>query len=153
MRREQLRGYTLIEVVVVLAVLAVAAAVVGPAVGRAANGVKARAEVAAVAGFLRSAREQAVTRQRPYEVVLEPEARALVLRGTGREADGSVQASRYLSPRLRMAAEPASARQVTFLPQGMSSGARFRIDAPGRRAYLVTVDALTGRVRTEQGGS
>jgi hypothetical protein len=107
--------------------------------------------VAAVAGASLG-REQAVTRQRPAGRA-GARARALVLRGTGREADGRVQASRYLSPRLRMAAEPASARQVTFLPEGMSSGARFRIDAPGRRVFLVTVDALTGRVRTEQGGS
>lgn len=147
------RAYTLIEVVVVLAVLAVAAAVVAPTVGRAADGVKARAEVAAVAAFLRSAREQAVSRRQPYEVVLEPEARALLLRPAGRDGDGRVQARRHLSPLLHVEAEPPAASRVVFWPQGMATGARFRVEAPGPRVYLIAVDALTGRVRTERGGS
>jgi prepilin-type N-terminal cleavage/methylation domain-containing protein len=143
------RGYTLIELVVVLAVLAIATAVVGPAVGRTVDGVRARAEVAAFAAFLRGAREQAITRQRAYEVVLEPEPRALQLRRAGTEDEG-VQASRTFSAGLRI--EAASPR-VIFWPHGMSSGARFAIEAPGARRYVITVDALTGRVATLPSGS
>lgn len=146
------RGYSLMELLVVLAVLAVAVAVVAPAVGRTADGVRARAEVASVAAFLRSAREQAVTRRQALEVILDPEARILVLRRVGREGDTPVQASRALSPLLRIAADPPAPR-VTFFPHGMSSGARFAIEAPGARAYVITVDALTGRVSTQRGGS
>jgi general secretion pathway protein H len=143
------RGYSLMELVMVLAVLAVAAAVVAPAVGRTADGVKVRAEVGAVAAFLRSAREQAITRQQALEVILDPEARVLLLRRAGRDEAAAVQASRALSPLLRIEADPASP-QVTFFPHGMSSGARFAIDAPGPRAYVITVDALTGRVTTQR---
>jgi general secretion pathway protein H len=142
------RGYTLIELVVVLAVLAIAAAVVGPAVGRTVDGVRVRAEVAAFAGFLRAAREQAVARQVVYEVVLEAEPRALRLRRPGAE-DAPAQPRRAFPTGLRI--EAATAR-VTFWPHGMSSGARFAIDTPGRR-YVITVDALTGRVATHPGGS
>ncbi len=148
-----MRGYTLIEVVVVLAVLAVAAAVVAPAVGRTADSVKARAEVAGVAAFLRSAREQAITRQQPYEVVLDPTVRALLLRRASDESVGSIEASRHLSPLLHIEAEPASTRRITFLPQGPSSGGRFRIEAPGPRVYVITVDVLTGRVTTQRSDS
>ena len=49
------RGYSLIELVVVLAVLAIAVAVVGPAVGRTVDEVRVRGEVAAFAAFLRAA--------------------------------------------------------------------------------------------------
>ena len=80
MRRAGHRGgYTLIEVVMVLAVLAVACAVITPAVGRTVDGVKVRTEVAGVASFLRRAREQAVTRGEPYEVALDSGARTLLL--------------------------------------------------------------------------
>ena len=144
------RGYTLIEVVVVLAMLAVAAVVVAPAVGRTADGVKARAEVAGVAAFLRFAHEQAVTRQQPYEVTVDPEIRTLWLRRVSPESIGTVQASRHLSTLLQIEVEPASARRVLFLPQGTSSGGRVRIVAPGPREYLITIDALTGRVATQQ---
>ena len=66
--REVIRGFSLMELVVVLAILAIAAAVVAPGVGRTADGVRARAEVGAIAAFLRSAREQAVTRRHAMEV-------------------------------------------------------------------------------------
>jgi len=135
-RGYSVRGYSLMELVVVLAILAVAVAVVAPVVGRTADDVRVRAELAGLAAFLRTAREQAVTRQQALEVTLDREAR--------------VQASRTVSSLLRVEADPAMPR-LTFLPHGMSSGARFMIDAPGPRAYIITVDALTGRVTTQRG--
>jgi prepilin-type N-terminal cleavage/methylation domain-containing protein len=143
------RGYSLMELVVVLAILAVAVGVVAPAVGRTAEDVKVRAELAGLAAFLRAAREQAVTRRETLEVTLDPEARVLLLRRPGREGEARVQPSRAVSPLLRVEADPAMPR-VTFLPHGMSSGARFTVEAPGPRAYVIAVDALTGRVTTQR---
>jgi len=144
-----MRGYSLMELVVVLAILAVAVALVAPAVGRTVDDVRVRAELAGVAGFLRAAREQAVTRRQTLEVALDPESRLLLLRRPGREGEAPVQASRAVSALLRVEADPAMPR-VTFLPHGMSSGARFTIEAPGPRAYVITVDPLTGRVTTQR---
>jgi len=150
------RGYTLIEVVVVLLVLALAAGVVVPAIGRSADTLRLRAEVAGVASFLRAAREQAITREMPYEVGVDSEASVLVLRVSAGDAGQSapaVRATKRLSPRLRLEADPPSARVITFFPQGLSSGGRFRIEAPGAVVYLVTVDPVTGRVATRRGES
>jgi general secretion pathway protein H len=146
------RGFSLIELVVALAILAIAAAVVAPGVGRTADGVRARAEVGAVAAFLRSAREQAVTRQQAVEVRLDAETHSLVMRGAGHTGEAAVEATRAVSSLLRIAADPPPPR-VTFLPHGMSTGARFAIATPGPRAYVITVDALTGRVSTSRQGS
>ena len=152
MRGPAVRGYSLMELVVVLAVLAIAAAVVAPAVGRTADRVRARAEVGAVAAFLRAAREQAVTRRQALEVLVDNDTHALVVRRAGREGEAAVVASRAVSPLLRIEAAPPPPR-VTFLPHGMSSGARFAVAAPGSRAYVIAVDALTGRVSTQRAGS
>src|SRR6266851_7761778 len=148
-RGYSVRGYSLVELVVVLAILAVAVAVVAPAVCRTADDVRVRAELAGLAAFLRTAREQAVTRQQALEVTLDPEARVLLLRRPGRDGEARVQASRAVSSLLRVEADPAMPR-LTFLPHGMSSGARFTIEAPGPRAYVITVDPLTGRVTTQR---
>lgn len=142
-------GYTLIEIVVVLAILSLAIAVVLPAIGRGAEGLRARAEVAGLAAFLRSAREQAIVRQQPYVVALEPEVRVVRLGPAGPDSVGLVEASRRLSPLLRVGG-PAVTRRVTFLPQGTSSGARLELYAPGPRVYVITVDTLTGRVATQR---
>jgi general secretion pathway protein H len=150
-RGQTRRGFTLVEVVVVLLVLAVALAVGVPAIGHGADGLRSRSEAAGVANFLRAAREQAVTRNRVYEVRVDTEAGVLVLipspaDGTG--GAGTVQAARHLAAPVRIEAEPPLRRAVTFSPQGLSSGARFRIKAPGPRAYVITVDEITGRVAT-----
>ncbi len=149
------RGYTLMEVMVVLLVLALAAAVVAPAVGRGADNLRARAEVAGVASFLRAAREQAIARNAPYEVWVDPDAGLLVLKASSADGSGAgaVRATKRLSAPVRIEADPPLARTVTFLPQGLSSGGRFRIEAPGPRVYIVTVDPLTGRVATRRGDS
>src|SRR5947207_10897101 len=74
-RSEVARGFTLLELIVTLAVLALAVAVVTPAIGRGTEGLRARAEVASFAATLRHAREQAITTQRTYRVVVDPDAR------------------------------------------------------------------------------
>jgi prepilin-type N-terminal cleavage/methylation domain-containing protein len=116
-------GYTLIEVVMVMAVLAVASAVLAPAVGRTVDGVRVRTEVAGIASFLRWAREQAVSRGESHEVALDPQARVLVFRRAGGETAAGVETRRQLSPLLHFATAPGRLRQrITFMPYGGSSG-------------------------------
>src|SRR5262249_28994606 len=135
------RGFTLIELVVTLFVLTLAATVVGPSVVSGMEALKARTEAAGLATFLRGAREQGGTHKQGYEVRGE--------RGEGnvglREGN-TVPATRKLGTGVRVTVDPP-ARAITFLPQGFSSGARLRLEL-GRRVYLVTVDPLTGRVST-----
>jgi general secretion pathway protein H len=142
-------GYTLMELVVVLAVLAIATALVAPAVGRTAEDVAARAQVASVAAFLRGAREQAVTSRQTVEVRVDRDAHALLLRRAAREGEDTPAARRAFAAALRVesATTPSA---IVFQPQGMSSGARVMVETTGPRLFVVTVDALTGRVTTQR---
>jgi len=148
------RGYTLIETVVVLAVLALAAAVVAPAVGRGLDAIRLRAEAAGVASFLRAARERAIAQHRTLEVAVADAGRALVLTAfpadPAREDDRLI---RRLSPLVRLAADPGLPRTVTFFAYGLSSGGRFVLESAGAAAYVVRVDPLTGRVTTRRSAS
>ena len=147
-------GYTLIELVLVMAVLAVASMVAAPAVGRAVDGLRVRTEVAGVASFLRWARQQAVTRGQAHEVTVDAARGALLVRRAGGELIAGGETRRQLSSLLHVA--PAHGRilqPITFLPHGRSSGGVFRVEAAGSRAYLITVDPLTGRVSTRRADS
>ncbi len=139
------RGFTLIELVVTLFVLALAVGVAAPSIARGVDTVRTRAEAAGIATFLRAAREHAVTRNRAYEVRVRTDEGLVELR-----SGDAVSATRRLAPGLRVTADPPAARVITFLPQGRSSGGRLRVEMPGRRAYLISVDPLTGRVATRR---
>jgi prepilin-type N-terminal cleavage/methylation domain-containing protein len=142
------RGYTLIETTVVLLVLALAAGVAAPAIGRGLDAIRLRAEVAGVASFLRAARERAITQHHALDVRIDEAGRTLTLNA----GDEDVRAVRHLSV-LHIEADPRAARTVTFFAYGLSTGGRFRLEAPGPVVYVVTVSPLTGRVSTWRGDS
>jgi len=81
------RGYTLIETTVVLLVLALAAGLAAPAIGRGLDAIRLRAEVAGVASFLRAARERAITQQHALEVEIDGDGRTLVLKAGEDDAE------------------------------------------------------------------
>ena len=141
-------GFTLIELIVVLALLSLATGLVLPAIGRGIEGLELRAQVARFSAFLRYGREQAITKRRAHEVRVDPEELQLTLVAVGSETP---MARRALSPRIRISSpDPQAPRIITFSPQGFSSGASFRLETPGGRAYRVTLDPVTGRVTTAQ---
>jgi len=134
-------GFTLLELLVTLSVIALAVGLALPAIGRSTETVRARAEVAGFSAVLRHAREQAITRRQPHKVVVEPVARRVTVLG----GDDEVRRTRVLPERLTI--EAVSAPTVRFEPEGSSSGGAFRLTS-GTTAYRVTIDAVTGRVRS-----
>ena len=149
------RGFTLIELAVVLLVLALAAAVVAPPSGGASSrsGSARRWRGSPPSCAPRgSARSRGGT---PLEVAVEADGHALVLRasdGAARGAEG-IRVVRRLAPSLRIEADPPRGPALTFLAYGASTGGRFRLEAPGAVVYLVTVEPLTGRVTTHRSES
>jgi general secretion pathway protein H len=139
------RGFTLLELIVVLLVIALAVGLTVPAIGRSTESLRARAEVAGFSAMLRHARERAIVTHTAQAVVVDPTARRVSRLAGGPE--GEVRETRALPERLTIEAEPPPALTVRFEPQGGSSGGDFRL-VSGGVVYRVTVDALTGRVRS-----
>jgi prepilin-type N-terminal cleavage/methylation domain-containing protein len=139
------RGFTLLELLVTLLVLALALGVTMPSIGRGIEAVRARADVARFSAMLRHAREQAITTRRPHAVVVDPAAHRLLLLG----GDDEVRETRALRADLTVEPNPPNAFRVSFQPHGVSSGGSFRLVTGGMR-YRVSVDALTGRVRADR---
>jgi type II secretion system protein H len=136
------RGFTLLELVVTLLVLALAAGLVGPAVARSTRAIQARAEVARLTAMLRHAREQAITTGRPHALLVDPDRRRLAI-VTG---EGEVREARGWPAEFSVAAASPEALAVRFEPHGVSSGGELEVSSAGLR-YRVSVDPLTGRVR------
>ena len=139
------RGFTLLELIVTLVVLAVAVGLVAPTIGRSTEALRARAEVAGFSATFRHAREQAITTREPYTVAVNPTNR-LVIVTTGED---EVRWTRTLSSRVDIRAETPGSLAVRFEPQGTSSGGEYRLSS-GKITYRVTVDPVTGRVRNQR---
>jgi prepilin-type N-terminal cleavage/methylation domain-containing protein len=141
------RGFTLLELVVTLSVLALAVGLAVPTIARSTDAIRARADVAGFSALLRHARERAIVTRKSQAVVVDPAARRVSLVAGGPEGD--VRETRRLPERLRIEADPPPALVVRFEPQGGGSGGDFRLSS-GRVVYRVRVDALTGRVRSSR---
>jgi len=137
-------GFTLLELILTLFVLALAAGLAAPAIGRTAETIRARADVAAFTAFLRYAKERAITTRQPLTVGIDPAEHKLTL-----AADGTVRATRTLAARVGIEAHPPPALTVRFEPSGTSSGGEFRVSS-GPARYRVTIDPVTGRVRVHR---
>ncbi len=142
------RGFTLVEVVVMLAILGLTAAAVAPALGRLGTeptGSAARE----FAGDLRSARRTAIERGRAATVSTVPGTGRYTVERDARDGDGPPEVDvRDLPDDARFAASEPPAR-IRFSPLGVATAGRVSIRAAGRRT-VVSVDRWTGGVRVER---
>ncbi len=139
---EPVAGFTLIEILVVLAILGV---VLGVLIGRGpirSRGLEARAAAGALAQALRAARAQAIAADRSVTVTIDPGRHVFAAdAGPVTRIDGALALS-VLPPALP---GPGSARLIRFAPDGSSSGGDVLL-GNGPRRLEVSVEWLTGKV-------
>ncbi len=140
--RQACSGVTLLELVVVIAILATATIFALPAIRVGNDNLQLRAGASRVASLLREARHQAVTHRRPARVTLEANrhAAALVWDGTEDPIRRVELPARF---RLDAAGGPEA---LTFSPRGLVRDARWTVEGPGGRRLVVAVHGVTGRV-------
>lgn len=142
MRRPGEAGFTLIEAMIVLALMALAAAFLGPILHR--GGTSARdldALVSRVALEARRARTQSMRSNVETALLFDAASRSFLVRpGQGSLAlPADVSATLTTSRAMADGERPA----IRFLPDGRSSGGEIRLDA-GRATVRLMVDWLTG---------
>ncbi len=136
-------GFTLIEVIVTLAILGFALVLVAGYKPPWSSGLGLKGTASELASGLRLARSEAIARNRP--VAFDLDATGHLYRvGTGAERRLPANLSIEL---LTIAGESrgASVGDIRFNPDGSSTGGRIAL-ADGKRRVAVGVDWLTGRV-------
>lgn len=126
------RGFSLLELLVVLAISAALVAVASAQFARLSSLVHLKAAAREVAATLRQARSRAITEQRETTLVIDARAR------------------RFPEVALELVVGQAQALgehtgAIRFFPDGSSTGARVRLMTKGRM-QVVDVDWLTGRI-------
>jgi len=152
-----MRGFTLLELLVVLVIAAGAVAIVGTRFDVWSRAVAVKAGTQRLASALRGAQGRAVLEGHPVEVHIDP-ARAGYWTGASPQV-------RLLGAGLRLEAlsvgEPApdgasdkpSGIVVRFFPSGDASAVALRVSDERNRAYRLEVSGLTGQVRVRPEGA
>lgn len=148
------RGFTLLELLVVLLIASLAVSLVGPAFQRLMPGLQLEAETRELMALLRHARSQAILSGR--RVAISQEGQGGTLRLSYRERPHAPP--RGLTLTLAASADTlaapgdaggaaANGAQILFFPQGDSSGGSLAVAAEDGRSTLIKVDGLSGRVQ------
>jgi len=148
-------GFTLLELMVVIGLLALAAAVVAPSLGRARLGLALRSTAYALAADLRAARAAAQAANLERILTVDLAGRRYWAEGVvGVRTIPSHVAVELAVPESERAggeAGPGSGSgRVRFFPDGSASGAKVLL-SDGRSTASVLVDWLNGDIRIELG--
>lgn len=131
-------GFTLLELLVVLAILGVVVGLAVPLFGRAMPGMQLQASARAVAAELRSARGRAIAANDEFVIAVDVQRRTV----------GSIALDPSIGLSLYTAAEEltdGAAGGIRFYPDGSSTGGRVRLVGAGRE-YDVRIDWISGGV-------
>jgi general secretion pathway protein H len=137
-------GFTLLEVVCVLAIVATLAALVLPAMPFGTSRQRLHAYAMQTASLLKADRSAAVRRQETVASRVDAAART-IRSGAGRQQVRMPRDVAMQAVLPRTCANEGTASTISFLPSGMSCGGTLRLARNGA-AYEVRVNWLTGGV-------
>jgi type II secretion system protein H len=156
-------GFTLLELLVVIALMSLIAGMVVPRMAGSLDRMNARTAARKVSAALRYARSQAAAEQIPYVAFLDTEENAIRIGPLPREeASGFADSNNVSNPAMRSFSPPRGVRfqwvseaenrfsvsketnEILFFPSGGASGGRIRLSDEDGREYILSVDRLTG---------
>lgn len=141
-RRE--RGFTMLELVTVFAIIAMAMALILTVSGKGASSADLKASARSLAAGLRAAQSNAMAGRRDALLTIDVEQRLYTFSGEERthKLPEGVDLKLYTA---QAEVESEKRGSIRFFPDGSSTGGRITVSS-GERKYLVDVDWLTGRV-------
>jgi general secretion pathway protein H len=153
-------GFTLLELLVVLAIAGMLVALVPAAVSAVVPGTKARTAAYDMASTLRDARNLAISQSTPVDVVFDPESASYAIAGSPLAVLPRGMAlviqerSGYVSETRRVAGQSSFDREepvtLRFYPDGSSSGLDIRLGPEDGGGYIVRIDWLFGGASVTQ---
>jgi general secretion pathway protein H len=138
------RGFALIEILCVLAIIGLLAAIILPAIPRTTTRAKLESYAVETAALLKADRNAALRRQIQVTTQIDAAARSIRSGVTGRtlRLPSDVTVDAMLAARC---ADRDVGRSIDFFPSGMSCGGVIALVRPGM-GYEVRVNWLTGGV-------
>jgi type II secretion system protein H len=141
------QGITLLELLVVIALISILSALVYPSFGNALSNLRLRGEARRLVSACRLAKWEAIAKRRPYRVVADLQKNQFMV------ADASEQVTKELdlSPGIRIFQAqkisengPADANEFYFFPNGTAETGSITLRDDRGRNVRIAIDFLTG---------
>jgi general secretion pathway protein H len=144
-------GFTLVEIVIVLIIMGIAAGLIGLYIGRGSGTFHMRTLAKDIASTLRYARNHAVSEKTTYCFVVDLDEGKYRLYKGGDE-NAVVVISDTLPDDLDIGFDRAvdEVYDIEFFPYGNSSGGMIELSKGSGRGMVVSVDRLSGRVEVSK---
>jgi type II secretion system protein H len=146
------RGFSLLELVIVLLIIGLAAGLSYPSLRRGTTALHLRATGRAVLNYLRYAREKSVTEQKEVTVTIDRSAQTVALSDTA----GEEQKVLTLPDDVKIVEMRSIEREITdgplvtrFLPNGSAENAEIVLKADNGGEIHLIVDPITGGSRMQ----
>jgi type IV fimbrial biogenesis protein FimT len=141
----QEQGWSLTELLIVLAIMGIVAALAGPSYQILAARVQARSVTLEIASELRLARQLAMARRERLRVIFDRDGRTITLQRA--DAEGILHVYQY-AEKGAIVEEPTAGPEILFHPSGRSATpTTIRVrDSQGRETTFTV--SITGRVST-----
>ena len=148
--RSPQRGFTLLEIVLVMAIIALASVLAAAAMTGGFKGMQLKASAKELASNLRYTRTQAIATGKPQRFLVDP------TKHTWRAPNahhGSIPAKLGIeftgAREAQVSGAPSGEGAIEFFPDGAATGGRIRLIA-GTSAWDIDVAWLTGQVKLSQ---
>lgn len=160
------RGFSFIELTVVLVLMGLSIALIAPSLSRFSTSVELKASAQKVGAILRNYRSEAINKGRAYRVLFDSnrmEVRCQPVAEDEAQEEGEQRNAREtktysLPPGIQMkeidtesARYPSDLPAIEFYPNGGSNGGKIHLDARDHQGYRIRVHFLTGSVTIEKG--
>ena len=138
------RGFTLLEVIIVLVIAGAIMATLVAFTGKGASSADLKASARSLANGLRAAQSTAMAQRRDAVLTIDVDTREFSFTGESRThtLPEGIELKLYTA---QTEVESQRKGSIRFYPDGSSTGGRITVST-GERKFLVDVDWLTGRV-------
>jgi prepilin-type N-terminal cleavage/methylation domain-containing protein len=160
------KGFSLMEMVVVLVFVSLSIALVTPSLWKFSKGIELKTAANKVSGILRYCRSEAVNKEQIVQVLFDSDMREIKVQSVKEEEEegkegkkeGEDRKKTYFLPEGIQIGEmeiPASKyssdlNAIEFYPNGGSNGGSFLLKNEDRKGYKIQVHFLTGMVKVEK---
>lgn len=152
-RRRRRQGVTLLEMLVVLAIIGVMSSIVWPAASSALDSIRLRSSADAAASLIARAAIQVERKQQPVEIIIDSEAGRIEVAGVNASEGASLTLDEGVTiagvePRLILAPgmdeEQPAKRHFVLMPGAGWPGLKIELESARHARRLVSLDPITG---------